>query len=150
MLLSEKYANSLKEIRQCMEDEFPNMTNKELFSLINILYKYQTEFEQTRATVYERNGVGFSPTDAKQLTSFHAWYLKKHFYTIKQKEYIIVLLRKHCMQLIRHWLAVGKIIKIGHNKYYWLSKQERLQREHDIELPIKPIQTNFLNDLDKN
>ena len=46
MLLSEAMASSIGEIRQTFEAAFPDMSAKELFGLINILYKFQTHSEQ--------------------------------------------------------------------------------------------------------
>lgn len=149
MLLSEMHASSLIEIRQNFEDAFPDMTDKELFKLIDILYKYQTPAEQASFSVHEYNNRGFSVTDSVKLTDFWRWYMKRHFYTPKQKNYIVSLLRKHCVQLIKHWIDRGIIKKLGRGNYEYVSKAERLQKlqqNDNVRLPVKDIQTDMFND----
>lgn len=149
MLLSEAHATSLTEIRRTFEEAFPNMTDKELFKLIDILYKYQTPAEKESSFVYALNHRGFSITDSAKLTDFHRWYMKRHFYTPKQKNYIINLLRKHCGQLIQHWIDKGVIKKNGRGNYDYESKAERLQRlqQNDaVRLPVRNIQIDMFND----
>lgn len=146
MLLSEMHASSLTEIRRNFEDAFPRMTDKELFKLIDILYKYQTPAEQASSSVHVYNNRGFSITDAEKLTNFWRWYMKRHFYTPKQKQYIINLLRKHCGQLIKHWIDCGTIKRLGRGDYEYVSKAERLQKlqqNDSIRLPVEDIQTDL-------
>lgn len=149
MLLSEAHATSLAEIRRTFEEAFPSMTDKELFKLIDILYKYQTPAEQESSFVYALNHRGFSITDSATLTDFHKWYMKRHFYTPKQKQYIVKLLKKHCGQLIQHWIDKGVIKKNGRGSYDYESKAERLQRlqQNDtVRLPVRNIQTDLFDD----
>lgn len=146
MLLSEMHASSLAEIRQNFEEAFPDMTDKELFKLIDILYKYQTPSEQASSSVHVYNNRGFSVTDSVKLTDFWCWYMKRHFYTSKQKNYIVSLLRKHCGQLIKHWIDRGTIKRLGRGNYEYVSKAERLQKlqqNDSVRLPIKGIQTDL-------
>ncbi len=125
MLLSEERASSLTELRARLEANYPNMSSAELFGLIKILYKFQTEDEQRFSDVRMRNNAGFSITDAKKLTSFYNWYLTKKFYTPKQKEFIAALLKKHGGQLVNYWISTGKITKNGRGDYSYESKAER-------------------------
>ena len=125
MLLSEAMASSIGEIRQTFEAAFPNMSAKELFNLINILYKFQTHSEQKAGSVHIHNNAGFSVSDARILTSMHDFYLKRGFYSDKQKGYIVDLLRKHCGQLIRYWIDKGVIKHNARGMYSYESKAER-------------------------
>lgn len=128
MLLSEATATSIGEIRRTFEAAFPNMSAKELFGLINILYKFQTHSEQKAGNVHIHNNAGFSVSDAKTLTSMHDFFLKRGFYTDKQKGYIVDLLRKHCGQLIRYWIDRGVIKHNARGMYSYESKAEREAR----------------------
>lgn len=135
MLLSEAIASSPLEIRRTFEAAFPTaeepnkMSSKELFGLISILYRYQTNDEQKMSSVNHRNNVGFSVTDAKKLTDFYRWFNEKHFYSDKQKVFIGELLRKHCGQLIRFWIDRGVIKKLCRGMYSYESKAERQARQ---------------------
>lgn len=135
MLLTEAIASSLGEIRATFEAAFPDendpnrMTAAELFNLIKILYRFQTSDEQKAASVHHRNNAGFSVTDAKKLTDFYNWYVKRKYYTDAQKCYIGDLLRKHCMQLIRYWQSKGIIKHDCRGMYSYESKAERQARQ---------------------
>lgn len=125
MLLSEAVASSIAEIRKTFEDAFPQMSSKELFGLIKILYKFQTSSEQKFASVHVHNNAGFSVSDAKVLTSMYNFYVQRKFYTEKQRNYIVNLLRKHCGQLIRYWINKGVIKHDARGMYSYESKAER-------------------------
>lgn len=125
MLLTEAIASSIGEIRKTFEDAFPNMSSAELFNLIKILYKFQTSSEQKFASVHVHNNAGFSISDAKVLTSMYNFYVQRKFYTEKQRNYIVKLLRKHCGQLIRYWIGKGVIKHDARGMYSYESKAER-------------------------
>lgn len=130
MLLTEAIASSISEIRQTFEDAFPNMSSAELFNLIKILYKFQTSSEQKFASVHVHNNAGFSITDARVLTSMYNFYVQRKFYTEKQRAYIVKLLRKHCVQLIRYWIGKGVIKHDARGVYSYESKAEREARRN--------------------
>lgn len=129
MLLTEAIASSIGEIRRTFEAAFPTMNSAELFNLIKILYKFQTNSEQKAASVHIHNNAGFSVSDAKVLTSMYNFYLQRKFYTEKQRNYIVKLLRKHCGQLIRYWIDRGVIKHNARGMYSYESKAERDARK---------------------
>lgn len=59
----------------------------------------------------------------------HDFYVKRGFYTDKQKDYIVDLLRKHCGQLIRYWIDRGVIKHTARGMYSYESKAEREARK---------------------
>lgn len=63
------------------------------------LYERQTNEEQATATTRYKNHRGFSAADARKLTGFTQFYLRRKFLSPKQMEVARLRLRKYAPQL---------------------------------------------------
>lgn len=65
------------------------------------IYDNQTLDEQNRGETYHLNGVGFSGSDARILTSFAEFYKNKGYLTERQMVYVFRKMGKYANQLAR-------------------------------------------------
>lgn len=132
MLLTEAEAHSITELIQLMKDCTSSMTDKEIFNALNILYSYQTEFEQDNDITFEKNGKGFNAYDVKYLTSLRNWYVEHKFYTPKQRAAAKARIRRYSKQLINYWIDNDAIHKVNDRLYTYTSKAEKLAKRREM------------------
>lgn len=82
------------------------------------IFENQTRDEQVSESTNRFNGIGFTGSDAKFLTSLAKQYQRKGFISDKQDIYLRRKIVKYAGQLVRGSIAEGKIKK-ENGKYVW-------------------------------
>ena len=75
------------------------MPTAALMTACGALHSRQTDDEKRYHKTIQRNGIGFSKTDAKKISEIYQWWLEKRFLTVKQEWRVRVTLRKYSKQL---------------------------------------------------
>lgn len=78
-----------------------------------VVYGNQTADEQQEGSVRVHNGKGFTPTDAKFLSSLAEQYKTKNSLSAKQVEVLYQKMPKYARQILDESFGKGTITKVG-------------------------------------
>lgn len=89
------------------------------------IFEYQTASEQHNETVNNHNNVGFTPADAKMLSSFAKQLKYKNNYHLspKQLAYAAQRMPKYARQLLKQSIAKG-LVKQSNGVYFYATKSK--------------------------
>lgn len=103
--------NSKKSLQEAIKKQITYSDEQAIKAMLKV-YEYQTEDEQTMATVAEYNGVGFVGTDAEILTSMCNQYLAKGYLSTKQLDIVRKKVGKYAGQITKQAIAKGIYVKM--------------------------------------
>lgn len=89
------------------------------------IFEYQTSSEQYDETVKNHNNVGFTPADAKMLSSFakQLKYKNNYHLTPRQFNYAAHRMPKYARQLLKQSIAKG-LVKQSNGVYFYATKSK--------------------------
>ena len=108
---------TLKELRNKMESQITRDKDMATKALLKI-YEYQTKDEKESKNVFHHNNMGFTPLDAKFLSSIAENLKKGYKMTDNQFYYVQKKIGKYAGQLVKISISAGKIRKEGKNYIY--------------------------------
>lgn len=98
--------NIIKKIRMDLTQDIDKC-----IKAMEIVHLYQVGGEYQSGDVIYRNDMGFTPADARFLTSLCDWKDRGRAFTPRQSEYIKKLMPKYARQVFDHFYSNGKIRK---------------------------------------
>lgn len=147
--------NIIKAIRQRMASD-PALC----VEAMEIIHTYQVRDEYNSGNVYYANNMGFTPADARFLTSLCEWKVAHNGLTPKQISYVVKLMPKYARQIFDHLVAKNKIRKTGNSKFdvnydeayaflltpAAIADEVEAECENDREIEERTFDTSFFNE----
>lgn len=106
------YTYTKKEIVAIMKKQIANSDNKAIHALMTI-YSMQDDNEKGAGRTINLNGIGFSGTDSKLLTSLAKQFDRDGCLSVKQLQLLKRIMPRYAGQLMRISFGKGNFERVG-------------------------------------